>query len=194
VSPPRKVLAVIAIVVAVAIAYIVVNRSREKPTDQVAATDTTPSEPAELRIGARFPNVNLIADRDTLGVTPHIGVRDVIAGREALVLFLAPNCEPCNATVKRWSEYLAKAPSDVKVFAVINAAPEERDAYHVVTDAMFPIYSDSTGTFSRDYGVAIYPTVVGIDASGNVVFVKNTIDSTLTPRVAAELLRAPSNR
>jgi peroxiredoxin len=199
VDPTRKVLTVIAVVVAVAVAYLVANRSREKPADQsdrITASDsipdTTRTEPAELRVGGTFPSVNLVAEPDSADAMANIVSRDVVAGKSALVLFVTQNCDPCNATVKSWSESLAGLPSDVMVLGVINASPEERNGYRVQTDAMFPIYSDSEGTFGRNYGVVIYPTLVGIDASGNIVFVQSAIDPSLTPDAAVALLRSSS--
>ena len=195
-NPTQKVTLAVTVVVAAVVAFMVVNRSRQKRADrpdQVAASnipDTTRS--SELRIGASFPSVGLIAEPDSMDVTAHVDSRDLVAGRQAIVMFVAPNCEPCTAMVKTWSESLAGLPSDLVVFGVINAAPEERNAYRVVTDAMFPIYSDSTLTFGRQYGVSIYPTLVGLDASGSVVFVQNAVNSPVAPSTAVELLRSSS--
>lgn len=198
-SSTGKVTAVVAIVIAVAIAYLVANRSRETPADQarqVAASDslpdTTRSEPVGLDVGARFPSVNLIAEPDSADAMANISSRDVIGAHSALVLFVAQNCDPCNATVKSWSESLSGLPSDVLVFGVINASPEARNGYRVLTDAMFPIYSDSEGAFGSNYGVAVYPTVVGVDADGKVVFVQNAPDPAFTPDTAVALLRSSS--
>ena len=198
-SSTGKVSAVVAIVVAIAVAYLVSNRNRDK-TDQrtpVAASDTVadttrsvPDVPDGLDVGARFPSVNLISEPDSVEVARHIGSRDVIGARSALVVFVAQNCAPCDAFVRSWSASLAGLPNDVLVFGVINASPEERNGYRVMTDAMFPIYSDSTHTFGSNYGVSVYPTVVGVDADGKVVFAQNAPDPGFTPDAAVALLRS----
>ncbi len=191
----RKIVPIIvAAVVAFAVAVLFSNRSRDKsePVELSDQTpDTTRTEPAELTVGRAFPSVNLIAEPDSADAMANIASRDVVAGKSALVMFVTQNCDPCNATVKSWSESLAGLPGDVIVLGVINASPEERNGYRVQTDAMFPIYSDSEGTFGRNYGVVIYPTLVGIDASGNIVFVQSAIDPSLTPDAAVALLRSP---
>ena len=197
-STTGKVSAVVAIVVAIAVAYLVSNRNRDRDeTDQrtpVAASDSVPdttrSVPDGLDVGARFPSVNLISEPDSVEVTRHIRSRDVIGAHSALVVFVAQNCAPCDAFVRSWSAALAGLPNDVLVFGVINASPEERNGYRVLTDAMFPIYSDSTHTFSSNYGVSVYPTVVGVDADGKVVFAQNAPDPGFTPDAALALLRS----
>ena len=198
-STTGKVSAVVAIVVAIAVAYLVTNRNRNQ-TDQsaqVAATDSVPAAPPSvpdgLDVGSRFPSVNLISEPDSAEVTRHIGARDVIGGHSALVVFVAQNCPPCDAFVKSWSESMAGLPSDVLVFGVINASPETRNGYRVLTDAQFPIYSDSTHAFGSNYGVAVYPTVVGVDADGKVVFAQNAPDPGFTPDAAVALLRSSSS-
>jgi len=197
----RKIVPIIvAAVVALAVAMLISNRSRNRSAEQGEpvemsdrAPDTTLTEPAALTVGRAFPSVNLIAEPDSAVAMAHISSRDVIGAHSALVVFLAQNCDPCNAFVKSWSESLSGLPSDVLVFGVINASPEERNGYRVLTDAMFPIYSDSEGTFGRDYGVVIFPTLVGVDASGNVVFVQSAPDPSLTPDAAVAQLRSSSS-
>ena len=194
----RKVTVLVTAVVAAVVAVLVSNRPRQDDVARMAqpepsaAPATTRTEPVELRVGDVFPSVGLISEPDSAEAMARAATADVIGAHSALVLFLMPNCQPCDATVKAWSESLAGLPADVLVFGVINASPETRNGYRVQTDAMFPIYSDSEGEFASKYGVAVYPSLVGVDANGKIAFVENAIDPSLTPDAAVARLRSSS--
>lgn len=191
---------VIAAAAAAVVAYTVASyrnkgaeRTEPAPAPVVSTPDTTRTEPDELRVGNAFPSVGLIAEPDTADNMARIATGDVIGAHSALILFLTQNCEPCDATVKAWSASLAGLPADVLVFGVINASPEARNGYRVQTDAMFPIYSDSQGAFASKYNVAVYPSLVGVDANGKIAFVENALDPSITPDAALIRLRSASN-
>jgi peroxiredoxin len=199
-SPLRKVLLVIAFIASAAVLIIAGNRvghelahRREKSQMADRVSRMNSGESTALRAGDPFPSVDLIANADSVGVTPHVDSRDVIVGREALVFFLSSDCEPCTEAVNRWSDALAGMPGDVLVFGVIDEAPQARDRYAAVNDVMFPILSDSADAFGRRYGMEVYPTVVAVDANGTMVFVRHGVDAGFTPDVAVELLRAGIN-
>ncbi len=196
-STQKTVLIIAAVFAAMAAFTLASYRSRDKkaaqPEQPVAtAPDTTRAEPDELVVGNAFPKVGLIAEPDTAENMAHIATGDVIGAHSALVLFITPNCEPCDATVKAWSAAMGGLPADVLVFGVLNAGPETRNGYRVQTDAQFPIYSDGEGAFASKYHVAVYPSLVGVDANGKIAFVENAVDPSITPDAAVARLRSTS--
>ena len=199
-SPLRKTLIAIALVAAVAVMIIAGNRvghevahRREQSEMARRISRADSGEATALRAGNPFPSVDLIVEEDSVGVTAHIDSRAMVAGREALVFFVASNCEPCTEAVQRWSESVADLPGGVLLFGVIDGTPEERRAYVAVNDVAFPVLSDSADVFGREYGMEAYPTVVAVDASGTMMFVRHGIGEGFTPTVAVELLRAGIN-
>ena len=197
----RKALLAIAVVAAMAVTIIVGNRvghelahRREQSEMARRVSRADSGEATALRAGNPFPGVDLIAEVDSVGVTAHIDSRAMVAGREALVFFLASNCEPCTDAVQRWSVSAADLADGVLLFGVIDDTPEARRAYVVANKVAFPVLSDSADVFGREYGMEVYPTVVAVDANGTMVFVRHGIDEGFTPSVAVDLLRAGSNQ
>lgn len=196
-SPLRKALLAIALVAGVAVMIIVGNRvghelaHRREQSDMARRVSRVNSgESTALRAGNPFPSVDLIAEADSMGVAAHIDSRAMVAGREALVFFLSSNCEPCTGAVQRWSESVGDLPGGVLLFGVIDDTPEARRAYVVANNVAFPVLSDSSDVFERQYGMDVSPTVVAVDANGTMVFVRHGINEGFTPSVAVDLLRA----
>ena len=192
----RRALVVIALVAGVAAMIIAGNRAghelahrREQSEIARRLSRADSGESSALRAGDPFPGVELIAETDSTGVAAHIDSRALIAGREALVLFLSSNCEPCTESVQRWSQSVEDLPDNVLLFGVIDCTPEERRAYVLANDVTFPVLSDSADVYGREHEMEVFPTVVAVDASGSMVFVRHGIDEGFTPSVALEFLR-----
>lgn len=196
-TPIRKVLLVLALVTGIAIMIVAGNRvghelahRREQSKMAGRVSGMNSGESSDLRAGDPFPSVSLVAPRDSAGSTGHADSRALIAGKEALVFFMSTACEPCAEAVRRWSETAAELPPNIALFGVIDQPPDARDAYVSANAVAFPVFSDSADVFGSEYGMQVFPTVVAINASGTMVFVRHGVDGGFTPRVAVEILRA----
>jgi len=143
-----------------------------------------------LRAGELFPAVVLTTPANQNGVTARVDSHTIVAGREALVFFLSEDCEPCTQAARRWSDPSAQVPAEALIVGIIDQPPAVRDRYVAQHQISFPVLSDSADVFGREYGVEVYPTLVGVDANGTMVFVRHGMDDGFTPGVALELLRA----
>lgn len=193
----RKVVLVIALVLGAVVAIVAGNRvghelahrrEQSQMAERVSGMNT--GESSALRAGDRFPAVSLVTPPDSSGGTARVSSRDLLAGRAALVFFLSTDCDPCTKAVRRWSQSIAEVPTSVLLFGIIDQVPDVRDAYVAENTISFPVLSDSDDTFGHEYDMGVYPTIVGVDANGTMVFVQHGVDEGLTPGVALEMLHA----
>ena len=147
-------------------------------------------ETTALRSGDPFPSVTLITPPDSTGTTNRVNASELVAGRAALVFFLSTNCEPCREAVRRWSDGATDVSGSVLLIGIIDQSPDVRDAYVAENDVSFPVLSDSDDVLGREYGMEVFPSVVGVDANGTMVFVRHGVDEGFTPAVALDMLHA----
>ena len=121
-------------------------------------------EDTNLVVGEVFPSVIIVgSDGDSLDV------RTLAAEAGAVVLFLDPECTPCEKAMLRWQSFIDRRVVQASnVIGITNRPPAENDAHRKSHGLSFPLYADVGAVFARRYGVTAYPLEVVIGASGRI--------------------------
>lgn len=127
---------------------------------------TRPPSSTSIKMGDSFPSLDL-ADLDGGSVNTY----ELIAGRKILIVLLSPGCEPCAQAIVEWSEYAGRIPDDLSIIGIVNCDPVSALVYTSEYDFPFGLYSDTANVLASDYGLVGYPTVIGIDEKGKVMFI-----------------------
>ena len=148
--------------------------------DSIAPTDTTHSK---LYPGKPFPSIEVLDLEER-----SINTASLIAGRPSLVLFVDPDCEACREFMAVWIPRVGELPPGLNVVGITKVDAQYAKQYKADSGFPFPLYSDASGIFARDYRIKVYPTVVGTYPDGGVAFVGKAVTTEFTPEKAASLL------
>jgi peroxiredoxin len=92
---------------------------------------------------------------------------DLIGDSGAVVMFLEIGCPPCSVMAVRWAEFMADGmvPSGVNVFGISSLPQHHIGPWREALGLGFPIYTDSTRFYDRQFGIIDYPQRVEVGAS-----------------------------
>ena len=114
--------------------------------------------------------------------------RDLLGGRESIVLFVDPDCEACDAFLAVWKVRKHELPASLNVFGITHEDPDSARDYARNSGFPFPLYCDDRGIFAEEYSIRVTPSAVGTYADGGVAYVGKHVTPEFTPRKAVELL------
>ncbi|MCP4582916.1 MAG: redoxin domain-containing protein [candidate division Zixibacteria bacterium] len=137
---------------------------------------------ALIKDGDQFPSMELI-DLDS----KPINALTLFENHKNLLITISPGCKPCALTIAEWQEYIDTIPSDIRIIGIIDANPGQARAYISETDFPFVMYCDTSHVLPDKYGLQAFPSVVGIDEKGRVVFVREGWLEGFTPLDAYEI-------
>ena len=144
-------------------------------------------EASKLRSGDVFPHVELVGPGGR-GTT----TTAMLLGQDALVLFVARDCDPCTQAVLNWSPYLENGSSGSPVIIAIAAGSvDDVAAYANETGLPFPVFADTQDVFRNQFELHNVPTVIGVRANGTMAFVRHGISEDFTPEAAKALMLGP---
>ncbi len=110
------------------------------------------------------------------------------AQTDALILFLAIDCEPCTEVVQTWQPYADKFPEGVRVYGICQDEAEYAKVYAEKTAFPFPLYCDTAMVFGNEFELNVYPTVVGVHRGGAIAFIRHGLRREFTLDQAVALL------
>ena len=139
-----------------------------------------------LNQGDQFP-VESLYDLDS----NIVNVADLIGQQTTLLLFVAPGCEPCKMAIASWKEEVDDLAGRVTVLGVAAGEVAEVVAYVKETEFPFPMYCDVDLLYVQQYDLTSFPTVVGLNDSGQVSCVLHGFNSDFGLVDAAELVNKP---
>lgn len=144
-------------------------------------------EASKLRTGDVFPRVDLVgADGRETTTTA------LLLGHDALVVFVARDCDPCTEAVLNWAPYLEPSPTGLpSIVAIAAGLPDDVAAYANETGLPFPVFADTQDVFRDQFQLHTVPTVIGIRADGTMAFIRHGISEDFTPETAKRLLLNP---
>lgn len=117
-----------------------------------------------LKIGAAFPNVNVIDEGGTATTTGA-----VLGDRGGVVLFMELGCPPCKEMSEKWQKAINSGEAkDIPLYGVTINLPVNIRPYRLKHNLTFPIYSDSVNFFMDSMQVENYPLQVVVGKSGKV--------------------------
>ena len=138
---------------------------------------------SSLNEGDQFPVENL-CDLDS----NIVNVADLIGKQTTLLLFVAPGCEPCKMAIDSWKQEVDDLAGRVTVLGIAAGEVTEVAAYAKKTEFPFPIYCDVDLLYVQQYDLTSFPTVVGLNDSGQVSCVLHGFNSDFDLTDAAELV------
>jgi thiol-disulfide isomerase/thioredoxin len=144
---------------------------------------TRPPATATIKSGDIFPAMEL-TDLDGRSVSTSA----LINGHKTLLILLSPGCEPCALAIAEWQEYKNKIPDDLSIIGVVNIEPDPALLY--ISDNGFPfsVFCDTANILAVDYGLVGFPTIVGIDDKGKVIFISEGWQEGFSPLKAYKLI------
>ncbi|HET9234388.1 MAG TPA: redoxin domain-containing protein, partial [Candidatus Eisenbacteria bacterium] len=144
-------------------------------------------EASKLRTGDVFPHVDLVdpGGRETTTTA-------LLLGQDALVLFVARDCDPCTQVVLNWSPYLGKEGAELPaIIAIAAGSIDDVAAYANETGLPFPVFADTQDVFRDQFELHNVPTVIGVRANGTMAFIRHGISEDFTPETARGLMVGP---
>lgn len=140
-------------------------------------------EASKLRAGQKVPAVPLVGlDGSATSLV------ELCEATDALILFLAIDCEPCTEVVQTWHAYAGTFPEAVQVYGLCQDEPEYARAYAEKTASPFPLYCDTASVFGSEFELNVYPTVIGVKRGGTIRFIRHGFRPEFTPDKAVALL------
>ncbi len=130
------------------------------------------SNRSSLNQGDQFPVENL-CDLDSNIVS----VGDLIGQQTTLLLFLSPGCEPCKMAIASWKKEVEDLAGRVTVLGIATGEIAAVAAYVKETEFPFPMYCDVDLLYVQQYDLSSFPTVVGLNDSGQVSCVLHGFNS-----------------
>ena len=119
-----------------------------------------------LKKGDEFPSIELI----NTGGEP-VNTANLIAGHKAIIVTLSPGCEPCALLVDSWKSQVDKIPRDLKIIGITSLSADQTLNYMDKTGFPFEMYCDTTHVLAVEYGLGAFPSIIGVDEVGRIVFV-----------------------
>jgi peroxiredoxin len=117
-----------------------------------------------------------------------VSLADYRGSKAVVLVFFTSWCEACAKQVEPIKEFVAEAdPDHVAVLAV--SIQEEADTiakYIDKKELTYPVLLDGDGAAAAIFEVKGIPTIVGIDASGKIVFRGHSIPADLAHRLSNE--------
>lgn len=155
---------------------------RESSDLQDRLEDAAAGEGSALRIGQQLPSVAIVgAEEVTSDVTSFSKDSDCI------IVFLSITCEPCTKSVQAFGE--GARSGDIRVVGICEDDVEYAKVYAQKNAIPFPVFSDTGSVFFEQYGVNVFPTVVGVSRGGEIAFVRHGADTGFDFGDAVKLLR-----
>ncbi len=155
---------------------------RESADLQDRLADAAAGESSALRPGQQLPSVTIVG---TEGVTTDI----LSFSRDAdlFIVFLSISCEPCTESVRAFGEGTRNG--EIRVVGVCEDDVEYANVYAEKNAIPFSVFSDTGSIFFEQYGVNVFPTVVGVHRGGEIAFVRHGADSGFGYDEAVKLLQ-----
>jgi len=183
-SSPLSRLALIAFAVFLAVAGVVLGmRLRARP---IAVEQAALTIPPQLAVEHTFPNVPISdeAGRDTT-------TRAVLEGKGGIVILIDVECRPCSLMTTRFQKLIDDGSLErEQVIGITTVGPETIRTYKTDKQLTFPIYSDPTRAFMREYGVMNYPLRLVVDRSLTIrAATYNSNESVAVANLKQELAR-----
>lgn len=116
-------------------------------------------------IGDPFPNEEVFALDGSIDSSLNL-----VSGSKTLVLFIAPGCGPCKLAIEEYKKDYEDLPSDLRVIGISTSDTASTAAYKAETGFPFEMYCDPNLMFTQQYDVVQFPSMVGIDEQGRVIF------------------------
>ena len=111
-----------------------------------------------------FPDVTLLGEDGQ----PH-RTHALLGPGGSVVLFLSLGCAPCKEMAHEWQRYVTAGKlGDIPLVAIADSQLETIRLFKTNNDISFPIYADTTHTFTRRYSVDEYPLRLTVDG-GHVI-------------------------
>ena len=158
---------------------------RQKQANAEKLEGLDKGEGSKLRAGEMIPEIEMLA----LDGSPTSTV-ELTADRDALLFFVAINCEPCTEAVTSWFPLADQIPPNIVTYAICQNDVEYAKVYAEKTEMLFPVFCDTAHVFDSRYDVNIYPTVIGVRKGGTIAFIKHGFDTSFDPMTASTMLMA----
>ena len=142
-----------------------------------------PEMECKLVEGDIFPSVELTG----LDGAP-VNTESIISGKKSIMLFLSISCHPCTEAIDSWKEYENNLPPDLEVLGICCSDPEYAEVYKKKTGFPFPVYCDTEHRFPGDFGIRAFPSMIGLDENGRIVFVRIGWSEDFSPPEVLELM------
>lgn len=141
-------------------------------------SDQSPkNQPADAsRLSQPFPSVFL---KDLSNKV--VPADQLLEGKNTVILFISPTCQPCSDEIERWKPYLPSLQPPFQVIGISPEPPAELVLYVKEHQINFPLYSDPAGTLVEYFSLSTYPTLVGVTTQRIVKFIRPGYASDLTP-------------
>lgn len=137
----------------------------------------------KLHEGDVFPSVEL------LGLDGNPIITDsIIPGKKSIMLFLSISCHPCTEAIESWKEYEDKLPPDLQIFGICCTDYEYAEVYKKKTGFPFPLYCDTANRFPKHFGLRAFPSMVGLNEDGRIIFVRTGWSGDFSPPDVLELM------
>lgn len=96
----------------------------------------------------------------------------ILEGKNTVVLFVSPTCEPCSQEIEKWRPYVTSLRPPFQVIGISADSPGELSLYAKERRINFPLYSDPSAALVEYFSLSIYPTLVGVTPQRIVKFVR----------------------
>lgn len=128
-----------------------------------------------LKVGQVFPEWDFVS----LGGQPSDGsagrttnFSEILKGKKSVILFLTTECSFCSELVNRWAATYPEISSEYQVIGVSYERIDRLKEYQQSQKVPFPLFNDSLGKFTSRYKIDAYPTIIGLNAKREIVFVE----------------------
>jgi len=159
------------------------KKEASKEISQEQSDQSPQNQPADAsRLSQPFPSVFL---KDLSNKV--VPADQLLEGKNTVILFISPTCEPCSDEIERWKSYLPSLQPPFQVIGISPDRPAELLLYVKEQQINFPLYSDPAGTLVGYFSLSTYPTLVGVTPQRIVKFIQPGYHTGITP---ARLLRA----
>jgi hypothetical protein len=185
--PYARTIGLAVLVGGIAVVGLLAGRALRGRVSEEPRLDLSPPPSHGLELGARFPTVALVGEDLSAHTTDALW-----PGHGAVVLFLDPECAPCQTMTARWQAYArSDSLAGLPLVGITYAAPPESIApYRAKHAVAFPVYVDTAAAFLEVHRVTNVPLVAIVNRSGNLE--RTTFDpeeSLRAPAILAALAR-----
>ncbi len=95
-----------------------------------------------------------------------------LEGKKSLMVFLSTDCHPCGALTDKFNEEYPKAGTEYKLVGISYEPLPKMMQYRDEKKLTFPLYQDTLGKFTAQYGIDSYPTLIGLNEKQQIVFIE----------------------